>query len=158
MTTTPPSSPVSVESPSLRIAHAESDAEIAACFPVMRELRTHLADAGELVARVRRQQREGYRLLALWDGDRAVACAGYRVTENLVRGAFLYVDDLVTASDARSRGLGAQLLAAVEAEARTQGLHHIVLDSNVQNSRAHRFYFREGFSIRSFRFARALAR
>lgn len=143
-------------SPALR--HAESDAEIAACFPVMRELRPHLADADELVARIRRQQREGYRLLALWDGDRAVGCAGYRVTENLVRGPFLYVDDLVTASEARSRGLGAQLLTAVEAEARALGLHTIVLDSNMQNGRAHRFYFREGFAIRSFRFARTLDR
>jgi GNAT superfamily N-acetyltransferase len=151
-------SPLSSAAPALRLAHAESDAEIAACFPVMHELRPHLADADELVARVRRQQREGYRLLALWDGDRAVGCAGYRVSENLVRGPFLYVDDLVTASEARSHGLGAQLLTAVEAEARVLGLHNIVLDSNMQNGRAHRFYFREGFAIRSFRFARSLDR
>lgn len=148
----------SISAPTLKISHAESDAEIAACFPVMRELRTHLADAEEFVARVRRQQDSGYRLLAIWDGDRAIACAGYRVNENLVRGPFLYVDDLVTASTARSQGLGAQLLAAVEEEARARGLQHIVLDSNVQNGRGHRFYFREGFAIRSFRFARALER
>lgn len=155
MTEAFPSSPVA-ESSALRLAHADSDAEIAACFAVMRELRPHLAGADELVARVRRQQREGYRLLALWDGDRAVACAGYRVTENLVRGPFLYVDDLVTASDARSRGLGARMLAAIAAEARARGLRTVVLDSNLQNGRAHRFYFRQGFAIRSFRFALSL--
>jgi ribosomal protein S18 acetylase RimI-like enzyme len=144
------------ESSVLRLAHADSDAEIAACFAVMRELRPHLASADELVARIRRQQRESYRLLALWDGDRAVACAGYRVTENLVRGPFLYVDDLVTASDARSHGLGARMLAAIAAEARARGLRTVVLDSNLQNGRAHRFYFRQGFAIRSFRFALSL--
>jgi ribosomal protein S18 acetylase RimI-like enzyme len=143
-------------SPELRLAHAETDDEIAACFPVMKELRTHLSGADELVARVRRQQRDGYRLLALWDGGRAVACAGYRITENLVRGAFLYVDDLVTATDERSLGLGAKLLTAIEGEARSRGLRNIVLDSNLQNGRAHRFYFRQGFAIRSFRFARTL--
>jgi ribosomal protein S18 acetylase RimI-like enzyme len=142
----------------LRIAHAETDAEIGACYPVMKELRAHLSGADELVARVHRQKHDGYRLLTLWDGDRAVACAGYRISENLVRGKFLYVDDLVTAPDARSRGLGAKLLSAIEAEARSHGLRNIVLDSNVQNSRAHRFYFRQGFSIRSFRFARVLDR
>jgi ribosomal protein S18 acetylase RimI-like enzyme len=151
-------SPSPASDPQLRLAHAETDAEIAACFPTMRELRTHLSDAEELVTRVRRQQRDGYRLLALWDGDHAVACAGYRISENLVRGAFLYVDDLVTAADARSRGLGAKLLAAIAAEARSRGLQNVVLDSNVQNGRAHRFYFREGFAIRSFRFARPVGR
>jgi len=140
----------------LTLAHAETDAAIEACFPVMRELRTHLADAAEFLARVRRQEKDGYRLLALWDGTRAVACAGYRVAENLVRGKFLYVDDLVTLAAERSKGLGERLLKAVEDEARRQGLPNIVLDSNVQNSRAHRFYFRTGFTIRSFRFSRAL--
>jgi len=80
-------------SPVLR--HAESDAEIAACFAAMRELRPHLADAAEFVGRVRRQQADGYRLLAAWRGQTAVGLAGYRVTENLIHGRFAYVDDLV---------------------------------------------------------------
>ena len=33
---------------------ADTDDKIAACFPVMHELRPHLTDAADLVARVRR--------------------------------------------------------------------------------------------------------
>jgi hypothetical protein len=46
---------------------AESDQEIAAWFPVMRELRTHLIEA-DFVAMVRRQQSGGYRLAFLREG------------------------------------------------------------------------------------------
>lgn len=140
----------------LTLAHADTDARIAACFPVMRELRTHLTDVAEFVARVRRQQKGGYRLLALWRGEHAVACAGYRLAENLVRGPFLYVDDLVTLESERSLGHGKRLLDAVSEEARRAGIHHVVLDSGAGNARAHRFYFREGYIIRGFHFARTL--
>ena len=43
------------------LRHAETDAEIAACFPVMRLLRPHLTSPEELCARVRRQAQAGYR-------------------------------------------------------------------------------------------------
>jgi hypothetical protein len=79
----------------IALRHAENDAEIAACFPVMAQLRPHLADAAELAARVRRQHGVGYRLLAAWRDGTPVALAGYRVEENLIHGRFIYVDDLV---------------------------------------------------------------
>ena len=40
----------------LDLRHAETDAEVAACFPVMTLLRPHLTGADELVARVGRQR------------------------------------------------------------------------------------------------------
>ncbi len=100
------------------LRHAETDAEIAACFPVMRLLRPHLTGlAEELRNRVRRQADAGYRILAAWRGDEAVGLAGYRPQENLVRGPFCYVDDLVVRDDLRRSGLGATLLKAVGTEA-----------------------------------------
>jgi len=47
----------------VRLRHAESDADLLACFPLMRQLRPHLASPEDFVARVRRQAAEGYRLL-----------------------------------------------------------------------------------------------
>ena len=126
-----------------RIAAATSDAEILACFPVMRQLRPQLADAQSFLAQVRRQEAQGYRLTAIWRGDSVVACAGWRSTENLIRGRFLYVDDLVTDAGARSTGLGDQLFDALVAEARAQSCRAFILDSGVTNGAAHRFYFRK---------------
>jgi len=140
-------------SDTLRVAPAESDAAIAACFPIMRELRPLLADAPSFVAQVKRQATHGYRLLALWRGEAVVACAGWRVSENLIRGRHLYVDDLVTTASERSQRHGDRLFDALVAEARRADCRWLVLDSGLENGAAHRFYFRRRLSIAAFRFA-----
>lgn len=136
--------------------HAETDDEIEACFPVMRALRPHLAGADELLIRVRRQARAGYRILAAWRGDAVAGLAGYRPQENLIRGPFCYVDDLVVAESSRRSGLGARLLAAVGTEARARGMPHLVLDTALDNALGQRFYFRFGMLPAALRFAMRL--
>jgi len=138
------------------IRHADTDAEIAACFPVMRELRPHLTGPEEILTRVRRQAEAGYRILAAWRGEEAVGLAGYRPQENLIRGPFCYVDDLVVREDIRRSGLGARLLAAVGEEARARGLPHLVLDTDLANALGQRFYFRFGMLPAALRFAMRL--
>ena len=102
----------------IEIRSAESPAELAACFPVMRALRPHVTDASELVGRIQTQAAQGYRLIAAWREQTVVGAAGYRMQENLIRGRFCYVDDLVVAESERRNGIGARLLDAVAAEAR----------------------------------------
>jgi ribosomal protein S18 acetylase RimI-like enzyme len=138
------------------IRHAESDADLLACFPVMRVLRPHLTDADTFVTRVRRQAEAGYRLLAAWDGGVPVGLAGYRRQENLIRGPFCYVDDLVVAESSRRTGLGAVLLDAVGAGARASGLPYLVLDTAIDNTLGQRFYFRYGMLPAALRFAMPL--
>ena len=138
------------------LRHAETDGEISACFPVMRSLRPHLANAEELCERVRRHAQAGYRILAAWQGDEAMGLAGYRPQENLIRGPFCYVDDLVVRDDRRSSGLGARLLGEVAAEARAKGLPHLVLDTGLDNVLGQRFYFRFGMLPAALRFAMRL--
>ncbi len=141
----------------LVLRHAETDAEIAACFPVMALLRPHLTGAAELVARVARQRAAGYRILAAWRAAVPIGLAGYRTEENLVHGRFIYVDDLVTAERERRSGVGARLLDAVVAEGRRLGCDRLVLDTALDNVLAHRFYYRQGLLARALRFSRPLA-
>jgi GNAT superfamily N-acetyltransferase len=140
----------------IELRHAETAAEIAACFSVMRELRPHLVSAEEFGTRVRRQRKDSYRLLAAWDDGKAVGIAGWRVQENLIRGRFCYVDDLVVAEGFRSGGLGARLLDAVADEARGLGLSRLVLDTAIDNVLGQRFYFRYGMLPAGMRFGIAL--
>ncbi len=137
----------------LSLRHADSDAEIAACFPVMRALRPHLTGPDELVSRVRSQMAAGYRILAAWDGDTVVGLAGYRPQENLIRGPFCYVDDLVVSASRQRGGLGARLLDGVQVEALAQGLTFLVLDTAMDNALGQRFYFRYGMLPAALRFA-----
>ena len=131
---------------------AVTDDDILACHPVMAQLRPHVAE-GDFVARVRRQERTGYRLAALRDGGRVVAVAGFRFGENLFAGPYLYVDDLVTDGAARSAGHGGVLFDWLVAQARAHGCAALTLDSGVQRFAAHRFYLTRRMEIRSHHFA-----
>ncbi len=137
---------------SLDIRYADEEAEIAACFNLMRQLRPHLADAAEFIARWRRQQAAGYRLMALWEDDRPVALAGFRLQDNLVHGVHFYVDDLVTDESARSGGYGARLMDRLKDEARALGCTKLVLDTPLANVLGHRFYYRNGLLASALRF------
>jgi GNAT superfamily N-acetyltransferase len=139
------------------LRHAETTADIAACFPVMVQLRPHLGSAEELVTRVMQQREAGYQLLAAWRGAAPVGLAGYRLEENLIHGRFVYVDDLVTADAERSRGIGATLLDAVMTEGRQSGCGRLVLDTALDNVLGHRFYYRHGLLARALRFSRPIA-
>ena len=139
----------------MHIAVAETDADIARCFAVMQQLRPHLVES-DFVARVRRMQREGFRLAWLEDGGVVRAVAGYRYWDKLFAGKALYVDDLVTDTAQRSRGHGRALLGWLAQEAKRNGCVELELDSGVQRFDAHRFYFRERMHIASYHFARTV--
>ncbi len=140
----------------LALRHAEGEADIGACFAVMRQLRPHLKDAAEMTGRVLRQQAGGYRLLAAWRGEAVVGLAGYRMQENLIHGKLLYVDDLVVSEAERRGGLGARLLDAAAAEARAHGCRVLSLDTGLDNSLGQRFYFRWGLLATALHFTRRL--
>jgi GNAT superfamily N-acetyltransferase len=139
------------------IALAETDAEIAACFPVMVQLRPHLA-ADEFVPRVRRMQAEGYRLAYHSDQHGHIrSTAGFRIMDLLFSGLTLYVDDLVTDAAARSQGFGDRMIDWLVAHARASGCAELSLDSGTQRVDAHRFYLRKRMKISSFHFSLPLS-
>ncbi|MEX2138186.1 MAG: GNAT family N-acetyltransferase [Pirellulales bacterium] len=143
--------------PIMQITIAESDADIAACYIVMRELRPHIG-AEQFLSRVRRQEAAGFRLAMMRDAGGPVAVAGFRILENLAWGRFLYVDDLVTLAACRSQGCGAKLLAWLRERAAQENCAQLHLDSGIQRKDAHRFYEREGMTMSSFHFIANIAR
>jgi len=137
------------------VREALTSEEVSATYPVVRQLRPHL-DEADYPARVERMRENGYRLAAVVEDGETLAVAGFRVLDYLAHGRFLYVDDLVTGEASRSAGHGKLLLRWLEDEARRADCGQIQLDSGVQRAEAHRFYFREGMSITSYHFAKAL--
>ncbi|CAO3426632.1 Histone acetyltransferase HPA2 and related acetyltransferases [Azospirillum endophyticum] len=135
------------------IRSIETEEEVAACFPLMRQLRPHLSSEDEFVSRWRRQIAAGYRLLALWQADGPTALAGFRLQDNLVHGVHFYVDDLVTDEKARSTGAGRLMMDRLKSEARRSGCTRLVLDTPLTNMLGHRFYFRHGLLARALRFS-----
>ena len=127
------------------------DERLRAVYPTMRELRTHL-DEEEFNRRYEINHPEGYHVVGAFDSDECRACAGYRLMNNLTSGYHMYVDDLVTAERWRSHGYGRLLNEYLIGLARERGC--VQLDSWTQRREAHRFYFREGYTIVGFHFIR----
>lgn len=135
----------------MQVRLAQTDAEINAGFPVMAQLRPHLVQE-EFVSRVRRQEKDGFRLVLLEDDGQVRAVTGFRLGESLAWGKYLYIDDLVTDETDRSRGYGQRLFDWLLDFAREHGCEQVHLDSGVQRFGAHRFYLRNRMDITSHHF------
>ncbi len=134
---------------------AITDNEIERCFDVMSELRTQLKREAFLTT-VRAMEAEGYKLAYIEDDGKIVAAAGYRIQSNLFMGKNLYVDDLVTLSESRSLGYGEKMVDWLRNEAIKENCNVLHLDSGTHRGEAHKFYFKQGFTIASYHFSESL--
>jgi GNAT superfamily N-acetyltransferase len=135
------------------IIHVTTDDEIINTYDTMKELRPEFQDPGTYLKTVKRIRDDyGYKLAALKDENEISAVAGYRYGEALSWKKYLYVDDLVTQLQYRSKGYGKQLFQWLVDEARRNNCAALHLDSGVQRHDAHRFYLRERMDIVFYHF------
>ena len=140
----------------MAISIAETEQDILKCYPIMRQLRTQLAES-EFTVRVQRQASEfGYKLAFAHEDSDVKAVAGFRISECLSDGKYLYIDDLVSDEDERSKGYGGQLFDWIVNYAKENGCMELGLDSGVQRFAAHRFYLRKRMQISSHHFSLTL--
>lgn len=135
---------------------AESDSQILGCFPVIYQLRPHLQQA-KFVEQIRYQMEEGYKLAFLQKEEQTVAVGGFRISNCLASGKFLYIDDLVVDNLKRSQGYGQYLFQWLIEYAQNDQCQHLSLDSGVQRFEAHRFYLMQRLSITSHHFSMKLS-
>ena len=141
----------------LEVHEATTDAEIARVYPVMRELRPHIKAEAEFIARAQRQrEKANWRLIYVEDAGKPVAASGFRVSEWLVTGKTLYVDDLICLESHRGKGFAEALMRWMEDHARKEGCASFELDSGTHRLGAHRFYHRLKLAITAFHFRKAL--
>ena len=117
------------------------------------------AAPGEILARMAGiSGKDDHLLLVAGPGGRAAAYIHAAVAMTLGGPPRVHVHSLVVEETARGTGLGAALLAAAEAWARSRGLAACSLYSQAKRASAHRFYLRHGYSEkkRSVYFAKDL--
>ncbi|MBI3571660.1 MAG: GNAT family N-acetyltransferase [Gammaproteobacteria bacterium] len=136
----------------MHIALATSEVDIRRCYPVMVQLRPHLSEP-QFLEQVRHQMNDNYRLVYLEDDSVICSLAGFRVTEMLAFGKMLYVDDLITVDNARSKGYGGKLFGWLVGHAKSNGCKELQLDSGVHRFAAHRFYLTKRMEISSHHFS-----
>lgn len=122
----------------------------------MAELRDHLTQ-DEYFELLDEMTPRGYRMFAVRDGGRLVAVAGVALLTNFYYGRYMWVYDLVTRADVRSRGHGRALLEHLEDIARAQNCDVVALSSAFQRIDAHRFYEQHlGYERASYTFKKKL--
>lgn len=141
----------------IRIAVAETSADIARCFPVMSQLRPKIAEA-DFVALVEGLAKRTGLTLAYLDDEGVRAVAGYRISEWLANGRYLEIEDLVTADGSRSKGYGGRLFDWLVDVAARNDCGQVRLVSNVKRVDAHRFYLRKGMTLEAHYFSMNVAR
>ncbi|UOQ95016.1 GNAT family N-acetyltransferase [Halobacillus shinanisalinarum] len=122
------------------VKELQSPKEILEAFPVMNQLRTHLDVETYLALVTEAKEKDSYRLFALYDRDEIVAVTGFKPMITLYYGRFVWVCDLVTSSESRSKGYGDRLLAFVHEWTKENGYESVALSSGLQRLEAHRFY------------------
>ncbi|HTL89787.1 MAG TPA: GNAT family N-acetyltransferase [Leptolyngbya sp.] len=130
---------------------AESDSQILKCFSTLSQLRPQLQQE-TFLDQVRRQQQGGYRLAFIDEEAQVIAVAGFRISERLACGRFMYVDDLIVDQTMRSQQYGQHLFDWLIHYATQHQCKALDLDSGVQRFEAHRFYLRQRMSISSHHF------
>lgn len=121
---------------------------------VHRQLRPHLPQ--DYAGRMREIFGGGAEMAVAANGDRVTGVTVFRIIEKTHSGRELYCDDLVTDEKQRSTGVGHALIGYMEKIGRERGCEVLALDSGTQRQQAHKFYFREGFTIPSFHFDKKL--
>ena len=111
---------------------------------------------GDYVAYLRRMAEDGAGVVQLLHEDEVRAIAVWRTFLTTYCGRRFEIDDLVTAEGHRSKGYGATLIRALEAEAHSLSCRVVMLTSATWRVDAHRFYRRERYAIDAFQFAKRL--
>ncbi|WP_394171876.1 GNAT family N-acetyltransferase [Guptibacillus hwajinpoensis] len=124
----------------LRIKELHSKAEIIEAFPVMKQLRAHLDEDTYLDLVLEAKEIDRYKMFALINGEEMVAVTGFKPMTTLYYGRFVWVCDLVTNDNERSKGYGEKLLTYVHNWAKENKYESVALSSGLQRKDAHRFY------------------
>jgi len=113
--------------------------ELEQVFPLVSQLRTHLS-LNEYIKLVKLMQPNGYKIICLYEDERAVSYAGFARLINLYYGDHIWVYELVTDKSQRGKGYGKLLLSYIEKYAKDNCLGCVALSSGLARIEAHQFY------------------
>ena len=122
------------------IKELKTSEEILCAFLIMKTLRTHLTEKEYLELVNEAMEKDSYHLYALYDEGSMVAVTGFKPMITLYYGRFVWVCDLVTAPEARSKGYGETLLTYIHRWAEENHYESVALSSGLKRTDAHRFY------------------
>ena len=93
-----------------------------------------------------------YRCFGLFLNKKLVGISSGWITVRFYSGKQLEVDNVIIDNSLQSKGFGKQFFDFIENWAKENSCETIELNTYVQNSKSHKFYFNLGYSILGFHF------
>ncbi len=97
-----------------------------------------------------------YYKVAVYHADILVAVSGYWLATKIYCGKYIEIDNFVVAKEHRSKNIGKILINWLLDEGKRSNCTTALLDAYVENFKAHKFYYREGFIARGFHYLKKL--
>lgn len=97
-----------------------------------------------------------YNCFGLYQNKKLIGISSGWVTVRLYCGKQLELDNVIIDNKLQSKGLGTHFFELIENWANEQNFDSIELNTYVQNSKSHKFYFNKGFSIIGYHFQKKL--
>ncbi|MDI9308759.1 MAG: GNAT family N-acetyltransferase [Limnohabitans sp.] len=97
-----------------------------------------------------------YKQLVVYDGEIVAGITGFWQGVKLWSGPYMEIDNFVVAPDYRRTGVGTLMTDYINKKAEELDLNMIVLDAYVENFKAHRFYYNQGYAQRGYHFIKIL--
>jgi GNAT superfamily N-acetyltransferase len=127
------------------VRELEGLVEIAATYPLMRQLNPEL-DEDTFRARLGRMLSEGgYRCIAAYRDGKIVGVAGFWVGTALWCGSYIEPDNVVVDRDARGHGIGAMMMNWIEREGERLRCGIVKLECYAERRRTRSFYLGVGY-------------
>lgn len=97
-----------------------------------------------------------YFQIGVFEGEECIAISGYWLGTKLWCGKYLELDNVVVKSSKRGSGAGKLIQEYLEEKAKISNCNIMVLDAYVNNYKAHRFYYNQGYAPKGFHFIKML--
>lgn len=97
-----------------------------------------------------------YNCFGLYQNEKLIGVSSGWTTIRLYCGKQLELDNVIIDNQLQSKGLGTYFFELIEDWAKQQNFDTIELNTYVQNSKSHKFYFNKGFDIIGYHFQKKL--
>ncbi len=127
---------------------------IPAIIPLIQDFTSHKFPDQILQKRFEEMFTQNYECVGIFDQDKLMGVTGLWYQTRHYAGKSCETDHVYIHPDYRSKGVGNGLFAFIEKHAKKKGCEAIELNTYVQNAPSHKFYYKEGFNIIGFHFAK----
>ena len=124
--------------------------------PLIEELNAFKASKAILHKRFEEMFTQSYECVGVFDQDKLVGVAGLWFQTRHYSGKSCEADHVFLQQTYRNKGIGEKLFDFIIKHAKAKGCEAVELNTYVQNTASHKFYYNQDFSILGFHFLKQL--